>query len=277
MGSTGKERQWPPLPGCGPCLPWCGRPEGVLFMKEKAARKIDLRKIIMLSLFAAIAFAVMMVGRVPVVLFLKYDPKDVIITIAGFIYGPLAAFIVSAVVSLLEMFLVSETGVIGMVMNVLSTCFFAVTASLVYRWKKTLGGAVAGLAAGWLLMVAAMMLWNYLIAPLYMNATREEVAALLLPAFLPFNLLKGGLNAAFTLLLYKPLVGAMRKSRILPPEPVREKNKSTAVLVLVAAGLLLVVCVVAILMLQGVIPNPVQLLGMLQGGEGGGSFSQAAP
>ena len=50
-----------------------------------------------------------------------------------------------------------------------------------------------------------MMLWNYLVAPLYMGMPREDIAALLLPAFLPFNLIKGGLNAAITMLLYKPV------------------------------------------------------------------------
>ncbi len=51
------------------------------------------KRIIVLAMFASIAFVVMVVGRVPVVLFLKYDPKDVIITICGFIFGPLSAFL----------------------------------------------------------------------------------------------------------------------------------------------------------------------------------------
>ena len=43
------------------------------------------------------------------------------------------------------------------------------------------------------------------------------VAALLLPAFLPFNLVKGGLNAALVLLLYKPVVTALRRARLAEP------------------------------------------------------------
>ena len=53
-------------------------------------------------------------------------------------------------------------------------------------------------------MAAVMLLWNYLIAPIYMGMPREAVAELLLPAFLPFNLIKGSINTAVTLLLYKP-------------------------------------------------------------------------
>lgn len=39
---------------------------------------------------------------------------------------------------------------------------------------------------------------------------------MLVPYFLPFNLLKYGLNAAITLLLYKPLVTGLRRAHLLP-------------------------------------------------------------
>ena len=57
-----------------------------------------------------------------------------------------------------------------------------------------------------------MMFWNYWIAPIYMGYPREAIVKLLLPAFLPFNLIKGGLNAAIAMLLYKPVVTALRHS-----------------------------------------------------------------
>ena len=56
------------------------------------------------------------------------------------------------------------------------------------------------MAAECFTMICVMLLWNYLIALIYMGYPREAVVQLLLPAFLPFNLLKGGLNAAFTFL-----------------------------------------------------------------------------
>jgi riboflavin transporter FmnP len=62
-------------------------------------------------------------------------------------------------------------------------------------------------------MVPVMLLWNYFIAPIYMGYPREAVVELLIPVFLPFNLIKGGLNAAVTLLLYKPVLTAWRAAR----------------------------------------------------------------
>lgn len=182
------------------------------------------KRLTAVAMLCALAYVVMVFGRFPVVLFLKYDPKDVMIAIGGLIWGPFTACIVSVVVSVMEMVTVSETGILGCVMNIISSCSFACTASLVYRKKHTLAGGIIGLAAGGVTMTAVMLLWNYLITPLYMGCPRETVAQLLLPAFLPFNLLKAGLNAVFTFLLYKPVLFALRKSGCLSSPEGGEKK-----------------------------------------------------
>jgi riboflavin transporter FmnP len=97
-------------------------------------------------------------------------------------------------------------------MNVISSCSFACTAAFIYGKKQTSSGAVVGLFCGWFCMVPIMLFWNYFITPIYMGLPREAVAELLIPAFLPFNLIKGGLNAAITLILYKPVLTALRHS-----------------------------------------------------------------
>lgn len=66
--------------------------------------------------------------------------------------------------------------------------------------KRTLSGAVTGLISGVATMVVIMLLWNYIMVPIYNSTPRAEVAKMLLPIFLPFNLIKGGLNTAITLL-----------------------------------------------------------------------------
>ena len=159
------------------------------------------KKMTTIAMLAAMAFVMVTFVRIPVVLFLEYEPKDIIITLGGFIWGPLTSFIVSVIVSLIELVTISEDGILGFVMNIISTCSFACTAAFIYKKKRTLSGAIIGLCAGTLLMVVVMLLWNYLIAPIYMGFPREAVADLLIPAFLPFNLIKGGLNAAFTFML----------------------------------------------------------------------------
>lgn len=176
------------------------------------------RKLAMTGMLCALAYAVTAVGRIPIVLFLKYDPKDIVIALGGFIWGPPASFTIAVVVSFVEMLTMSENGILGFMMNVISSCSFACTAAFVYRKKKTLSGAAAGLLCGWGCMVPVMLLWNYLIAPVYLGYPRQAVAELLLPVFLPFNLLKGGLNAAITMLLHKPVITALRHFHLLEAE-----------------------------------------------------------
>ncbi len=170
------------------------------------------KKVTMVGMLCAVAFLVTVVCRIPVVLFLKYEPKDVVISIGGFLFGPMTAFVISVIVSFVEMFTISDTGFIGLIMNVLSTCSFACTASFIYKKHRTMKGAVAGLLTGVVLTTAVMLLWNYLITPIYMGYPREAVKALLIPAFLPFNLLKGGINMSRTMLIYKPVGTALRSA-----------------------------------------------------------------
>ena len=219
---------------------------------KSTTSRFTLKTLVALGMLTAVAYVIMLLSKMlpSVNGFLDFDFKDVVICIGGFIYGPLAAAFISIVVALVEMFTISTTGPIGAVMNLLSSCAFACTAAVVYKRKRTLGGAVLGLAAGSVAMVGIMLLWNYLITPLYMTGTsRSDVAAMLIPVFLPFNALKAGFNTALTLLLYKPLVSALRKTGLVKPSQ-NKSGKSKAGLYLLAA-LLLVTCVLLLLVYQG--------------------------
>ena len=214
--------------------------------------KFNTKQLAMIGMLCALAFIVVSLIRIPVVSFLKYEPKDVIVTIGGFIFGPLASFAISAIVSLVEMVTISDTGIIGCVMNLVSTCAFACTAAVIYKRKRTLSGAVIGLVSGVVAMTALMLLWNYLITPLYMGYPRAAVAEMLVPVFLPFNLLKGGLNAGITLLVYKPVVQALRRAHLLESKDDAPQARINTGVILVAL-LVIATCVLAVLAFQGVI------------------------
>ncbi|MCL2426934.1 MAG: ECF transporter S component [Oscillospiraceae bacterium] len=213
------------------------------------------RKLTVLAMLTALAFVVAMV-RIPVGLFiLRYEAKDVIIVIGGFIFGPLAVVAMSIVLSFLEMLLLSDTGPIGFFMNVISTISFAGTAAVIYKYKRTLGGAAIALTAGILVNVPIMLLWNYLIVPIFApHIDRAQVVTMLLPIFLPFNLLKGVLNAALTIMLYKTVRVALDKSNLLPVanEGAAHKSKISVAATIVSV-FLLITCVLVILGWRGII------------------------
>lgn len=213
--------------------------------------RLNVKKMVLLAMLAAVAYMLVTLIRIPVVLFLSYEPKDVIITVGGFLLGPMASFLISLVVALVEMVTISSTGPIGCLMNLLSSATFACTAAFVYKRKRSMSSAILGLTAGSLGMIAIMLLWNWLITPLYMGVPRAQISTMLIPVFLPFNSLKAGFNSALTLMLYKPLVLALRKTGLIPNRPGKAASSKWGIYLL--AVVLLATCVLFLLVLRGII------------------------
>ena len=212
------------------------------------------KKIVMTGMFSALAYALTCLGNlipIKVAGFLDYDPKDIIIVIAGFIVGPIPTIIISTITALLELITISTTGPIGFLMNIISSCAFALPASVIYHKKRTFSGAVIGLCTGVVSMTVTMVLWNYLITPLYMGIDRSVVVGMLATVFLPFNLIKGALNASLAMLLYKPVVKAMRGARLLDSSEGKKGN--VKVLLIVVCVLLVSACVLGLLVMGGII------------------------
>ena len=176
------------------------------------SKNFKLKNLAVIAMLTAMAYVSMITIRIifPAAPFLTYDPKDVFIIIGGFLYGPLVVFPMSAALSLIEM-QVSGTQLIGLVMNIASTCLFAFPAAFIYKLNRTVKGAAHGLAAGVIISASLMMPLNYLLTPLYTGASREAVLAMIMPILLPFNLFKCIYNAALTMLVYKRLSNLLRR------------------------------------------------------------------
>ncbi|HQF33725.1 MAG TPA: hypothetical protein PLM73_08465, partial [Petrotogaceae bacterium] len=100
-----------------------------------------------------------------------------------------------------------------------------------------------------LAMTAVMLLWNYLITPIYMNYPRQAVVKLLLPAFLPFNLLKSGINTALVLILYKPVVAALRQTKMISEGQVKTEKKINAGVAFFSV-FVLITCVLVVMVMN---------------------------
>lgn len=216
----------------------------------------NVKSMTSMAMLVALSYVVMILSKaLPQISgFLQLDLKDTIICIGGFVFGPLAAAIISIVVAVVEMFTYSDTGFIGCIMNVLATCSFCCTAAYIYKRNHTKKGAVIGLAAGVVLLTAVMILWNYLITPIYMKIPREVVSSMIPTVFLPFNLVKGGLNMALILLIYKPVVTALRRANLIPESSAAQHSdsKRNAGFLLFALALLVTFVTLA-LVLMGII------------------------
>ena len=168
-------------------------------------RKASTARLAKMAMMAAISCALVLLIRIPFppMPFLVYDPADIPIYITTFAFGPISGLIVTLIVSFIQAFVLGGDGIYGFIMHFLATGLFAIVAGNIYRHKKTKKEAIIAIAAGVIVMTAMMCLFNYIVTPLYMGTPREAVAALIIPAIIPFNLLKGGINGIITFLVYK--------------------------------------------------------------------------
>ena len=209
-----------------------------------------------MAMLTALAVVVDLFLRIPDIGgFLTYEPKDVILTISAFIFGPIAGLIMSLIVCVVEMLTISTTGLIGLLMNFLASAAFVGVASVIYYRKKTISRAVIGLVAGSLSMIVIMLLWNYIMTPIFMGVPKEAVLDMFLPLLIPFNAIKAALNSALVLLLYKAVVTALRKSKLVPERESYSSDKKTmnTVLVLVISAVVVITLIMVLLTFAGVI------------------------
>lgn len=143
--------------------------------------------------------------------FYEYDPADVPILMGTFAFGPWAGLLLTVVTSVIQGATVSAaSGVYGIIMHILATGAFVLTAGLIYKGGKTRKRAVAALICGVLAMVVVMIPANILITPYFMGAPRSAVIAMA-PVIAAFNFTKAGINAVVTFVLYKRLSGFLHK------------------------------------------------------------------
>lgn len=161
-----------------------------------------------LGVFSAIALVLMFFEFpiLPFYSFLKIDLSDVPALISAFAFGPLAGIVVEAIKNvLITVVRGTQTGGIGELANFIIGASFIGTAGLIYKQKKTKKTALISLAAAIVIMSAIGVLANYFVLiPLYFKALpADQIIKYLVYGIIPFNLIKGFLISAVTLVIYK--------------------------------------------------------------------------
>lgn len=175
-----------------------------------AAGGWSTKRIAVTALFCAVAAICTLFIEFPIlpgVTFLKYDPSAIPALIAGFAFGPGTGAVVSILPYLVH--LATESGLYGTIMAIIATITLVLPASLVYQRNTTMRGAIMGLVIGAAVCLAAVILANIIVTPLYMGAPRETVIGMIVPVLLPFNVIKIALNCIVTALVYKPISKAL--------------------------------------------------------------------
>lgn len=186
------------------------------FSREK------IRKLTVTAILGAVAAVLMFLQfSVPVMPgFIKMDVANFPALIASFALGPVSGVGVCLIKNLLNLFTTS-TGGVGELSDFILGCIMVIPAGLIYKRKKTRGGALLGAVIGAVCMAGCSLLTNYYITyPVYTNfMPMEQIISayqLILPSVdslwkallifnVPFTFVKGLLCAIITFLVYKPL------------------------------------------------------------------------
>ena len=218
-------------------------------MKKQTRTSETTKMLTGIAAFSALAYGVSLVTNIKVG-FLSFDAKDAVITIASFIYGPLSAVAMSFITAFLEFISFGSTGPYGALMDFVSTFSFTFTASLIYKYRRRLSGALISLGTASVIYVAVMMVANLLITPLYMGVSVEAVKALIPSMLLPFNIAKALMNSAIVMLIYKPVSKLVRRIGFAKPSKssMQQSKKDTVIIISVAVVVLLAATLIFVIL-----------------------------
>ena len=176
--------------------------------------EMPLRQLTQMAMLAAVSIVVVFFIRFPIIPaapFLEYTPAEVPLMMAALLYGPAAGFVLTVVVAIVQGVTVSaHSGIIGIIMNILSTGSYVLATGLIYHYgrNKNALNAVVAMIVGIIVTCAAMAVWNIIFTPIFMGVPRHVVVEMILPVFLPFNFIRAGVNSIIAFVAWQA-VGAV--------------------------------------------------------------------
>ncbi|MDR7236952.1 ECF transporter S component [Neobacillus drentensis] len=176
--------------------------------KMKKQRKLNVRAYVSIGMLSSIAFLLMLI-QFPLPLFPNFlfvDFSDIPALIAALIFGPIAGILVELFKNILNYIQTgSYTGIpVGHIANFAAGIVFILPTYYVYNRLKTRKGMTLALISGTVTMAVIMSILNYLIIlPAYtLLMGFPDMRNLVVPAILPFNILKGVMMSAIFMLLF---------------------------------------------------------------------------
>lgn len=206
-----------------------------LIIRKKTGDKekvLTTRKIAVIGIMSSIA-AVLMLFEIPLWFapgFYKLDFSELPILLCAFAYGPVAGVVAEAVKILVNLVLDgTTTAFVGELANFVVGSIFVLTATSIYHIKKNKTMAIiACVVAVIVLTVAGSAMNGFYMIPKFAemflpmeaiigmgaekNGNVNSVWTLVFFCVVPFNLLKGVLVSAITILLYRPLRPVLKKT-----------------------------------------------------------------
>lgn len=202
---------------------------------KPAAVKTNVRKMVMIAMLGAVSM-ILMWFEIPLWFappFYKIDLSEVPVMIGAFALGPVSGILIELMKVILKVITKgTTTAFVGDFANFLIGCALIVPAGIIYSRCKSKKNALFGMIVGTTVMTVAGCLINaYVMLPVYgkafgmpmdalvamgsaVNPAIKGLGTFVILAVAPFNLLKGVLVSAATLLLYKHVSPVLKNNRM---------------------------------------------------------------
>ena len=108
---------------------------------------------------------------------------------------------------------------VGALMNLVAALLFILPAAILYKKMHTYKGAIIGLILGVVLATLGSIVANLTIGVWFWYGSADVILPLMIPAVIPFNLLKTILNSVLTLVVYKAV------SNLITPKKKQVKGR----------------------------------------------------
>lgn len=174
----------------------------------------SVRELVTLAIFSALGMALsfIQIPIFPPAPYLQYDPSGIVTLTVALMYGPAAGIMVQ-LVSWIPKLIMSP---LGSLLTFVAMIGAVLVVGFIYKKFHNLKGAIVAIVVGSVIFTAIAIAMNFVITPIYTpGVTVEEVASMVVPILLPFNIIKCVINGVVTGLLYKPVSNLvkMRDSR----------------------------------------------------------------
>ena len=163
------------------------------------------KQLVTMALMCAIAILLSFIEFpiFPAASFLKLDISFVPSAVMGFAFGPGPGVLVGVACAVAHGIISGNW--VGCIMNIIACCAFVIPAAIIYKRNHTFKGAMVGLVVAIVCLVIAAIIANLIIDPAFYGIPFDVVAGLIVPAILPFNIIKGVVISLLTGIVYKSI------------------------------------------------------------------------
>ncbi|HHV79339.1 MAG TPA: ECF transporter S component [Firmicutes bacterium] len=182
----------------------------------------DIYAMTLSAVCGAMGFLLMAYAQFPIVpaySFLRFDPGEFAMLLAGVTMGPRAGVMAVAVKDLLYLLFRAKSP-FGPIADFIACSSFVYVVSLITRQRKDTAGLAMACVIGTIARIIVMIPANVIILRLQFGFGFSKVMSMVWPVIVPFNVVKSLTNA----LIVIPLIAALKRTAIISVTLGRERG-----------------------------------------------------